>query len=186
VIGGKPVVRGLLDKIGVSTEIISRGQNSGALSLLDPFSPSERESWVAMMEDIYGQFVGKAAQGRKMPRQKVEELAQGRIYTGRMAVANGLVDRLGTLHDAVIEAKKAGGLGADEKVELLVLPKPRSFFEQLMGDPASLNTSLHVSLAEQLDLSLPEARRALRQLSVLKRLASEPTLLLMPCDIRVR
>ena len=84
-----------------------------------------------MMKDTYHQFTSKAAEGRKMDADKIEKLAQGRIFTGRMAVENGLVDKLGTLSDAVAEAKTLAGLKADDKIDLQILPKPKNFFEQL-------------------------------------------------------
>ena len=77
VIGGKLVTGGLYDKIGLNTEVISRGKNSGALSSTRPFTPDERKAWTAMLEETYGQFVSKAAEGRKMDRKRLEELAQG-------------------------------------------------------------------------------------------------------------
>ena len=127
VIGGKPVISKLLDKVGVSTEIISRGKNSGMLSLTTPFTADERQAWMHIMEETYGQFVSKVADGRKMPRAKVEELAQGRVYTGKMALDNGLVDSLGTLEDAILAAKESAGLKPDEKVNLETLPEPKTF-----------------------------------------------------------
>ncbi len=78
-----------------------------------------------MLEETYHQFVSKAAEGRKMTYDKLEELAQGRVYTGRMAKKLGLVDELGTLQDAVAAAKTAAGLKADAEVELLVLPESK-------------------------------------------------------------
>jgi protease-4 len=177
VIGGKLVMRGLFDKIGLTTEVISRGKNSGALSPSQPFTPSEREAWQTVMEDTYRQFVQKAAQGRKMSAAKMEAIAQGRIYTGQMAVANGLVDRLGTLQDAIEEAKRLARLGVDEKVDLLILPRPKSVFEQLFGDP---------SLATDVDTILPGAARSLRQVGLWKKLFTEPSLMLMPFRIEVK
>lgn len=177
VIGGKPVVSGLYKKLGLTTDVIARGRNSGSLSMNQPFSAEERAAMTTMMEDIYRQFVSKAAQGRKMPFQKVADMAEGRIYSGAMAVRNGLVDGLGTLHDAVIEAKRAAGLKADDKVDLIVLPQPRSFFEQLFGD---------ASVAGEIDARLPGVRSALRRVKPLAGLFKEPALLLMPCWIELK
>ena len=137
VIGGKLVTRGLYDKLGMNTEVISRGANSGSLSSTQPFTPEERKAWTELLEETYHQFVAKAAQGRKMPYDKLEELAQGRVYTGRMAKKLGLVDELGTLDDAVAAAKTAAGLKADAEVDLMVLPEPkidlRAAFRRSLG-----------------------------------------------------
>src|SRR4026208_280934 len=106
VVGGKIVLKGLMDKVGLSTDVISRGKNSGMLSEMSGFSDSERAVWKKMMEEVYQQFVKKAAAGRKMEVTKLESLAGGRIWSGRQAKAQGLVDELGTLNDAIAEAKK--------------------------------------------------------------------------------
>lgn len=179
VIGGKLVLGGLMDKIGVNTEVISRGKNSGALSSTKPFTPEERKVWLSMMEETYQQFVSKAAQGRKMPVKKLEELAQGRVYTGRMAVANGLIDSLGTLDDAIAEAKKAAGIKADEKVEIWNLPKRKTVFEQLFADPSDVSSS-------DVHLAIPGVGDALLKADLLRRLFAEPAVMLMPFELKVK
>jgi protease-4 len=177
VVGGKFVLGGLYDKIGITTEVISRGKNSGAFSSTQPFSPGEREAWMAVMKDVYDQFVTKAAQGRKMPRDKLEALAQGRVYSGRMAAANGLIDALGTLEDAIAEAKKAAGLPADQDVDLLILPRPRTIFEELFEDSW---------LWTPLEAAAPELIETLPDVQVARRLFSEPALALMPCRLELK
>jgi len=178
VIGGKLVTGGLFKKLGMNTEVISRGANSGALSSNQPFTADERKAWTELLEDVYRQFVGKAAKGRNMPYEKLEALAQGRVYSGRMAQKLGLVDELGTLADAVAAAKKAAGLEADADVELMQLPEPKGFFEQLFGDP---------SAAADLDSLLPEGiLSAIRQSNLLRQLLSERTLLWMPYGVELK
>ena len=97
------------------------------LSFTDPFSLEEREAWKRLMLDVYRQFTTKAAEGRKMEISKLEGLAQGRVFSGRMAVANGLADQLGTLDDAVAEARTLAGVPAEEKTDLLILPGQGAF-----------------------------------------------------------
>ena len=153
VVGGKIALKGLFDKIGVTTQTISRGKNSGVLSSLEPFTDSERAAWKRMMTDVYKQFTSKAAEGRKMPLDKLEQLAGGRLFTGRMAVANGLADKLGTLSDALADAKHMAGFNPDDKVELQILPKPKSFFEQLFEGP-SADAEVRVAAAQLLPVEL--------------------------------
>jgi protease-4 len=197
VIGGKPVVGGLYEKIGLTTETISRGKNSGSFSTTEPFTPEQRKAWTALLQETYRQFVGKAAQGRKLAVDELEKLAQGRVYTGRMAVANGLVDELGTLGDAISAAKKAAGLSPDEKVELLILPRPKTIFEQLFGNEddsatlASLSAVWQAALpASALSASLKDAppglSAALRQATLMRRLFAEPSLLWMPYRVEMK
>lgn len=177
VIGGKLVTRGLYDKLGMNTEIIARGANSGSLSSNAPFTPGERKAWTELLEETYHQFVGKAAKGRKLPYEKLDEMAQGRVYTGLMAKKLGLVDELGTLEDAVAAAKTAAGLKADAEVDLMVLPEPKSMFEQLFGDP---------SASTDLDSVLPEGLRFLRQSATLRKILSERVLLWMPYGVQIK
>jgi protease-4 len=93
----------------MTTDVISRGKNSGMMSDMTGFSDSEREVWKKMMEVVYQQFVSKAAAGRKMEVAKLELLAGGRVWTGRQAKTNGLIDEL-SLNDSIAEAKKLAGL----------------------------------------------------------------------------
>jgi protease IV len=177
VVGGKVVLRGLYDKLGVSTEVISRGEKSGSFSSTQPFTPEERKAWTALLQETYHQFVSKAAQGRKLSYQELEKHAQGRVYTGRMAKAIGLVDELGTLQDAIAEAKKAAGLKADEPVDLMILPRPQTIFEQIFGD---------ASISSEFDAIPPELLKPLRQARLWRRLFAERTLLWMPFAVKVK
>jgi protease IV len=178
VIGGKVVLHGLYDKLGLTTEVISRGERSGSLSSTQPFSPDERKAWTALLEETYRQFVSKAAQGRKLSREELEKRAQGRVYTGNMAKGLGLVDQLGTLHDAIIDAKKAAGLKADEAVDLLILPRPQSVFEQLFGGDASLSS--------EFDSLAPDFMKVAGQAKLWQRLFAEPTLFWMPYGVKIK
>ena len=177
VVGGKLVLKGLYEKIGLSVDVISRGKTAGMLSSSEPFTPDQRETLEKLLRETYDQFVDKAAQGRKMDRKKMEKLAQGRVYTGRMAAENGLVDAVGTLEDAIAEAKKAAGVKPDEKVDVLILPEPKSIFEQLFGE---------ASLSTYAGAIPPDLRRAATHAETLRRLFAEPTLTLMPYRIHVK
>ena len=179
VIGGKLVVRGLYDKLGMNTEVISRGANSGSLSSTQPFTPDERKAWTELLQETYHQFVDKAAAGRKMPYDKLEQMAQGRVYTGRMAQKLGLIDKLGTLQDAIAAAKTAAGLKADAEVDLMVLPEPKSIFEQLFGDP---------SASTDFDSLLPEGFgiKIFQQTKLLRQMLSQRILLWMPYGVEVK
>src|SRR5262249_12391816 len=118
--GGKVALGGLYHKVGLTTDVLSRGANSGILSSTHPFSESERQAMTALMRDVYDQFLDKALEGRKragkqMARADLEKIAGGRVWTGRQALANGLVDELGTLDDAVACAPKMANMPADKE-----------------------------------------------------------------------
>jgi protease-4 len=178
VVGGKLVTGGLYDKLGMNTEIISRGKNSGALSSTQPFSPDERKVWTELLKETYHEFVSKAAAGRKMDFDRLEALAQGRVYTGRQAKKLGLVDEVGTLSDALAEAKKLAGLKPGTDVEIEILPQPKSFFEQLFsGEGAD---------AADFTSALPDVVKTLRQTALWRKLLGEKVLLWMPYRVELK
>ncbi len=183
VVGGKLALGGLYDKVGLKTEVISRGANANLLSMTTPFSESERAVWAALMKDIYDQFLTKALEGRKaagkeMTREQLEKLAGGRIWTGRQAKENGLIDEVGTLDDAIGAAKKLAKMADDAEVELLPLPKAKSFLDQLVESRGEAR----LPLLRQ----VPELSGNLGTLEALLHLRGEPVWALMPCRIDVR
>jgi len=183
VVGGKLAVGGLYDKVGLKVDVIARGKNSGAFSSTEVFSDSERAAMKDLMLDIYKQFTTKAAQGRKMELDKLESLAEGRVFTGRQAKENGLIDELGTMQDAIAGAKDLAGLSADDEVDLWVLPKPRSFFETIF-EGESLETA--ASLTTQIRTALPELTRPLIEADWLRRLFRQPVATILPYHVEIK
>lgn len=192
VVGGKLVIGGLEDKIGLKTEIIQRGANAGILSTNTPFSESERKAMTALMKDVYDQFLDKALQGRKkagrdqMTLADLEKLAGGRIWTGRQAKENGLIDELGTLGEAIAAAKEMAGEKKDADMDLLILPKPRSFIENLLESKADTQTRLPAGIHLPLLRDLPELHGKLRMVEGLIQLRGEPVWVILPHRIEVR
>jgi protease IV len=188
VVGGKVAIGGLLEKVGITTSVISRGKNSGAMSMISGFTPNERTSMQRMLDEIYGQFTRKAAEGRKMEYSKLEKLARGRVYTGAMAIKLNLVDELGTLDDAVRYAAKAGGLNSNEKIERWLLPAPVNPLEAIFGSmDADADASLDVSrgLGRTLRQLSPELADIIGGAGLVNLLAREPRLTVMPFQLRV-
>jgi len=179
VLGGKIALDGLMKKFGVTTSVIQRGKNSGVMSSVAAFSDSERETMQRMLNTVYEQFTQKAAAGRHMEYAALEALARGRVYTGRQAKEIGLVDHLGTLADAVAYTRKLVGDDAG-KLELEDLPKAQSPLEMLMGQ----TTRTSQPLAELAALLPESVRPALRHFSVLRQIADEPVLMILPYDVR--
>ena len=184
VVGGKFNMSGLYEKIGMTTETISRGANGGLFSSLDKFSDSERAVIKDMMESVYEQFTTKAAQGRGMDLEKLKSLAGGKVYTGRVAKRLGLVDELGDLKDAIHAAKTMAGLGADDKVTIKVLPKVQNPFEVLLGGTNEAEREAHLALPV-VGLA-PELKPLLRHAWHLKQVLREPGALIMPYVIDVQ
>jgi protease-4 len=183
VVGGKMAIRGLYQKIGITTETIERGKNSGLFSSSGPFTDSQRAVMTEFMEDIYRQFTTKAAEGRKMPVEKLRELAGGRVYTGLQAKENGLVDELGTLHDAIAESKKLAGLDADDNVRIEVLPQPTNMFESLFGD---VDKEEEVRIGRGLESLAPEMVELARKAYALRAVFDQPAALVMPFELDIQ
>ncbi len=190
VVGGKIATGGAWNKIGVKTEVISRGAHSGILSSTEPFSKSERETMKGLMQDVYDIFLDRVIAnrqkaGQKMTRLQLEKLAGGRIYTGRQAKANGLVDELGTLDDAVAAAWKMAGMPADKEPEYLQLPKSRGMLETLLERSADARLAGTEAQALAALRGVPGLTQKLRPVIGLLELRRDPVWAVMPYRIEV-
>ena len=135
VVGGKLVIGGTLEKLGVNIEGVSDGQHADLNSPVTPFSDEGRAKIQNQIDTIYARFLDVAAKGRGMTPEAVHEVGQGRIWTGQQAKDLGLVDELGGLGRAVELAKMAAGIDKDSEVRIIYYPRPRSFLEQLRSSP---------------------------------------------------
>jgi protease-4 len=180
VVGGKMAMKGLYNWIGMDTETISRGKNSGIFSTTDKFSASERELVEKMMHTIYGQFTSKAAEGRNMKAEDLEKLAGGQVFTGRVAKRNGLIDEIGTLRDAIQCAKRLAGLDADQKYELKLLPEAKNPLEELLGASSDAEKEVQSQVVAGLIQFAPELRGPLRQALQFRQVMQEPVAVMMP------
>jgi protease-4 len=106
------VLRGLLEKLGVSTDVVKRGARADLFSPVRPLDASERAVLESEVDAFYRTFVGVVARGRGKAFEDIDKLAQGRIYSGSLALSHGLVDELGGLSSAVARASELAGLGA--------------------------------------------------------------------------
>jgi protease-4 len=186
VVGGKIAVGNALDRYGVHTDVVSKGKNAGWLSMQTPFTAAEREAFMATMKDVYRLFTTKVAAGRKLDLAKLETLAEGRVFTGRMAKEAGLVDRLGTLDDAIDEAKKLAGLAADEEIERVLLPEPRGLFDDLFGmTGAAAPPMAGADLVARL-IGLPGFEAVRAHAGTLSALTSGRPQMLLPMRVKVR
>ncbi len=128
---GKIVTGGTLEKLGVTTETVKSGLNADMNSPFSRFSPGQQAKLDEYLQGFYDQFVEKVAESRHMTPERIDAIAQGRVWTGRQARELGLVDQLGGLDAAVTVAKQRARIPADEDVELMIYPPRRSFYEAL-------------------------------------------------------
>ena len=127
----RPVLKGLLDKLDIKVERMTRGAHADFQFASQPLSPETAAIMDREVEAIYRLFVERVAAGRKLDFQKVDRIAQGRIWTGEQALERGLIDELGGLSEAVLRAKRVLGLDADADVALVPYPAADSLVKQL-------------------------------------------------------
>ncbi|WP_374390391.1 signal peptide peptidase SppA [Brevundimonas sp.] len=132
VFGGKFVVADALGRFGVDMRGLSvGGEYADAFSPTQPFTPEQRAAFAGSMDRIYDDFITRVATGRKLPPERVREIARGRVWTGAQALPLGLVDQLGGLTEAVAKAKALAKLPADQPVRFKHFPKAQSPWEAL-------------------------------------------------------
>ena len=130
VVGGKLAFGQLYEKIGISIRRRSRGPMSDMFNSVEPFNPQQRAVISKSMQLVYEQFTQRVTQGREEKIPDVEAVAQGRLFTGRQAVANGLADELGGLETALEALATKLGMEAGT-YDIVTLPKPKSFAEHV-------------------------------------------------------
>lgn len=138
--GGKFVTQGLLEKLRVGREVVSRGKAAGLYSETAPFSQDERTKIRADIGASYARFKSHVAEGRGMDDDEVEAVARGRVWTGEQALARGLVDNLGDLQAAADRARQLAGISPRRYAPLVNVPPPKHHLlpQPLAADAFSL------------------------------------------------
>jgi protease-4 len=132
VFGGKFVLAEALGRFGVDLRDLSVGGGyADAFSPAQPFTPEQRAAFSTSMDRIYEDFITRVATGRKLPPERVREIARGRVWTGAQALPLGLVDQLGGLTEAVAKAKALARIPAEEAVRYKRFPKAQSPWEAI-------------------------------------------------------
>lgn len=111
-----PNVEGLMNKVGIKTEVIKSGRHKDIASIFRGVGKEERTILQGVLDDVHEQFIKAVAEGRKMPAEEATKLADGRIFTGKQALDSGLVDELGNLEDAITVAAKLSGIKGEPSV----------------------------------------------------------------------
>jgi protease-4 len=131
VVGGKLVTTPMWSKIGITFKDYQRGKNAGLLSSSTKFTDDQRNQLKTYMTEVYDVFKGHvtAVRGNRL-KKPIDQIAGGRVYTGRQALDLGLVDQIGTMDDAVRYIAKQAKL---DKYDVRVVPQPKNFLETLMA-----------------------------------------------------
>jgi protease-4 len=126
------------------------------------YTPAEWGRFQAWLDRVYVDFTGKVADGRKLPKEKVLEIAKGRIWSGQDAKNLGLVDELGGYDTALKLAKKAVGIPEADDVKIVVFPRPKTFLQSVIerrGPDNSDKEAVGQTLAKILQVVQPVARQ---------------------------
>ncbi|MEN6426735.1 MAG: signal peptide peptidase SppA [Phycisphaerales bacterium] len=201
VVGGKLITTGLWDRLGINWVAHKRGANADIFTSSHPFDDDQRQVLEDYMRKVYEVFKGHVAEGRTGKlRKPLEEMAGGRVYTGKQARELGLVDEIGGLKQAIDYAAAKASL---QDYEVRIIPEPKDFLAQLLeqssgGGERPTDISLwgaagpladHPTLSPLLDLlSKTEPQRALALRLVLQRIdliRREGVIMMMPFDVAV-
>lgn len=120
-------------KVGVNVESMGSNKHSDMMSLMRPFDAAELAYMQASVEDIYELFVNLVAISRGLSVERVDQIAQGRVWAATDALEVGLVDEIGTLQDAISYAAALADLPSSDDYSVASYPAVPSFFEQLMS-----------------------------------------------------
>jgi protease IV len=131
VLTGKVSLGKSLGMIGVGADQVGVGKNALMDSTLTPYTADQWASLNAQADEIYTDFKQKVSAGRKLPLDKVQEIARGRVWTGSDASTRGLVDKLGGFWTAVDTAKQLAKVGPSDQVVFERFPRQKGFFEAL-------------------------------------------------------
>ena len=177
VAGGKFVVEELLDDIGVGIGAVAAGRNADFYAADSDFTPAQYRVLQEQLDRVYADFTDKVAEGRGLSPAQVEAVAGGRVWTGRDALEQGLVDRLGGVDTAIQLARGESDIGPDETFELKAWPEQkdpwRSLLEDLGGTPFATLARLEAALGTWLLLA-EEIERDPRSAVLLDRRFQEP------------
>jgi protease-4 len=153
-------VGGLAEKIGIGAAVEKTAPYADAYNPFRPFTDQELQGHQSEIRYVYDRFLDRVSGGRHRPRDAIDKVARGRIWSGQRAQGNGLVDTLGGLGGAIQEAKRRAGLSERTRVAVVSLPLEQgNLIERLIRPPGA-------------DLPLPAAARRI--------LSAVPKLLLYP------
>ena len=184
---GKPVMKGFYDWVGRTNEYVMRGKNAGIFRETEKWTEEERKKMQEQADKIYyTDFLPKVAKGRKMNNEKVNELGQGRVWTGTQAKERGLVDEIGGLEKAIQVAKELAKLPADKDVKRVAFPEARSLFDNYLGSSED-STFSQAKQQEQLIKLLPEdIRKSLRFAHMFDQMKKGDAMMLMPFELEIK
>ena len=151
VFGLLPTFGGTLDKIGVHTDGFGTTEMAGKLRLDMPLDPGVARVFQSSTERIYDQFISLVSSSRGKSFEEIDELAQGRVWSGEQAVERGLVDKTGTFQDAIKASARIAGLGDNYRIEWIE-PEKTAIDQFVMDFMATAVSKLDLSVSKPVNL----------------------------------
>ena len=145
------------DKLHVNVTPVNSNKHADMYGLMRPLDQKEIEYMQASVERIYGKFTELVANGRDMTVENVDAIAQGRVWTGAEALGIGLVDKIGTLEDAInYAALSIEGVDGLEDVQIVEYPKPMGTFDMLLEELTGTEAVLKGTALENIETAFRE------------------------------
>ncbi len=139
VLSGKFVLKGLYEKLGISTDGVKTAAHADAESEARPWSPQELQTLNNHMDEFYHDFVEKVSKGRHKTWDAIDSLGEGRVFTGTQAVANGLADAFGGMQEAISETLRRAGYPAHEGADIINIPSTSGLEDLNLSSLASVS-----------------------------------------------
>ncbi|HID40023.1 MAG TPA: signal peptide peptidase SppA [Calditrichaeota bacterium] len=133
IFAGKFNIKELYKKLDLNNESLSRGKNARLFSIMQPWTPSEKQLIHRILRSFYDDFVRKVATARRLSLKKAYEIAEGRVWSGKRATKIGLIDSPGHFYDAVKAAKKLANIPEEESVRLVYYPRKKSLLTDFLS-----------------------------------------------------
>ncbi len=194
VVGGKFVLHGLFEKLGITTETISRGKNADMWSMDKEWNDRQKRMVTNWMKATYEQFTERVMTNRKDKIKDIDQVARGRIFLAKQAKELGLVDEIGGLSDAIKYAANEGEL-KDGQYDVKLIPGSRSLLDVFSGGGGGSDVDAKMPWKAQIKLSvdsplsaLPPSLRArvIQQIHLMEVMDKRPVMLVSPYMITVK
>jgi protease-4 len=190
VVGGKFVVKDLFDKLGLSTEVFSKGRNADLFGSNSEWDDRQRRMVRTWMQQTYDQFTQRVMTTRSGKIKDIDAVAQGRIFLAQQAKDLGMVDELGGCETAIAYAANKVGLKEGE-YDVRTLPAPKTLADLLSGHDADALTPIQPKIeigADSLLSALPSSARniAVEQIQVMQLMEKSPVLTISPFIVDVK
>jgi protease-4 len=158
-ISGKFNTSGMYNKVGITFDSVTKGPNALMWSSSKDFTREQRERFEADHWKGFNRWLADVAEYRGMTFEEAEKLAHGRVWTGRQAKENGLIDELGGLDRAIELAKEEAGIDIAEEVTLVHYPKKKGLLASIMGGDSPVSSAFRWAVYTFIHEDLEETYR---------------------------